>query len=244
MMKKVLFTMLLMCSAGVAFAEVQTTPPVIYIIDSWDYCDVWADGDGEVFLFKDGIAVENPCTIWRTDDVQAFLFEAYAQAEGCLPSERVYEYVEVFPAGGPIIDPPMPDIDMAITDEYAYLVFYYDAGYDQVRVCVNGEPRDYPYIFPRWEEDYDVVIDVCFSAEGFQDFYYSKDFIVPALEGAPHDVNSDGRVNIGDVTALINYLLTQSSEGFNVDKADVDGDGQINIDDITILIDRLLNIPW
>ena len=53
------------------------------------------------------------------------------------------------------------------------------------------------------------------------------------------DVNHDQNVNIADVTALIDYLL--SSEG-NVCEicADVNGDHAINIADVTALIDMLL----
>ena len=52
------------------------------------------------------------------------------------------------------------------------------------------------------------------------------------------DVNHDEAVNIGDVTALIDYLLG-SGEVCSV-CADVDGEGGINIADVTALIDLLL----
>jgi hypothetical protein len=45
------------------------------------------------------------------------------------------------------------------------------------------------------------------------------------------------------VTALIQYLLTLNTDGFNVEKADVDDNDRISIDDVTELINRLLNIP-
>jgi hypothetical protein len=52
------------------------------------------------------------------------------------------------------------------------------------------------------------------------------------------DVNTDGAVNISDVTALIDYLL--SGSGINTDYADVNEDSEINIADVTSLIDKLL----
>lgn len=52
------------------------------------------------------------------------------------------------------------------------------------------------------------------------------------------DVDGDGKVNIDDVTALIDILLNGSVASGN---ADVDGDGRVNIDDVTALIDYLLN---
>ena len=60
------------------------------------------------------------------------------------------------------------------------------------------------------------------------------------------DVNADGYVNISDVTALINYLLSGDATAVNVGKADTNKDGKINIGDVTTLINYLLsgNWPW
>ncbi len=52
------------------------------------------------------------------------------------------------------------------------------------------------------------------------------------------DVNHDGSVNIADVTALIDYLLSDVADAPN--EADVMIDGNINIADVTALIDMLL----
>lgn len=54
------------------------------------------------------------------------------------------------------------------------------------------------------------------------------------------DVNSDGKVSIDDVTALIDYLLGSASGEVNMVAADVDQSGLIAIDDVTTLIDILL----
>ena len=53
------------------------------------------------------------------------------------------------------------------------------------------------------------------------------------------DVDHDGKVNISDVTTLIDYLLG-GADGLCTACADVDGDGNINIADVTALIDLLL----
>ncbi len=50
------------------------------------------------------------------------------------------------------------------------------------------------------------------------------------------DVDEDGNVNITDVTALIDMLLSDNTKP----SGDVNGDGQINITDVTDLIDILL----
>ena len=58
------------------------------------------------------------------------------------------------------------------------------------------------------------------------------------------DVNEDGNVNIADVTALIDYLLSGSSEGINLANADCDLNESITISDVTALIDYLLSGGW
>ena len=55
--------------------------------------------------------------------------------------------------------------------------------------------------------------------------------------GKPGDVNGDGEVNIADVNAVIDMILTQA-----IDKAgDVNEDGEVNIADVNSLIDMILN---
>ncbi len=58
------------------------------------------------------------------------------------------------------------------------------------------------------------------------------------------DVNDDGFVNISDVTALIDYLLSSDATGVNVGAADCNVDGNVNISDVTALIDYLLSGSW
>ncbi len=52
------------------------------------------------------------------------------------------------------------------------------------------------------------------------------------------DVNGDGEVNIGDVTTLIDYLLSDETAP---DMADVNEDGEVNIGDATKIIDIILS---
>lgn len=58
------------------------------------------------------------------------------------------------------------------------------------------------------------------------------------------DVNADGDVNIGDVTALIDYLLSNDSSSISLTNADTNNDASVNISDVTILIDYLLTGKW
>lgn len=56
----------------------------------------------------------------------------------------------------------------------------------------------------------------------------------------PGDLNCDGFINIGDVTSIIDYLLSDDGTQISTKNADVNGDGNINIADVTTLIDILL----
>ena len=65
-------------------------------------------------------------------------------------------------------------------------------------------------------------------------------FYFAAPEYLLGDVNNDGAVDINDVTALIDYLLTGSEDGVNLLAADMNTDGDVDINDVTALIDYLL----
>ena len=63
----------------------------------------------------------------------------------------------------------------------------------------------------------------------------------PAHEYTKGDVDHDGSVNIGDITALLDYLLNGYTPRFCEQCADLDNSGIVNIGDVTALIDKLLN---
>ncbi len=54
------------------------------------------------------------------------------------------------------------------------------------------------------------------------------------------DVNGDGRVNVSDVTALINMILGVIPK--DEARADINGDGKINVSDVTALINIILGV--
>ena len=62
---------------------------------------------------------------------------------------------------------------------------------------------------------------------------------LPMTAGIRGDVNGDGRINVSDVTALINDIL--GTEVLDEEVTDVNGDGQVNVSDVTDLINRILN---
>ena len=71
-----------------------------------------------------------------------------------------------------------------------------------------------------------------------------KDFlnIIDDLDGPqePGDTNGDGRVNVSDVTVLINMILgiVETDEQL----ADINGDGKVNVSDVTALINIILGV--
>ena len=96
-----------------------------------------------------------------------------------------------------------------------------------------------------WYGNYDGYFDIALlDVRGLQ-FNTYQDMAInfvpdPSLVGLIGDVNDDGTVNIGDVTDLIDYLLSNDATLINTANADIDGNGDINISDVTELIDTLL----
>ena len=64
---------------------------------------------------------------------------------------------------------------------------------------------------------------------------------VDLTAGMQGDVNSDGVVNITDVTVLINAVMNENFSGINSANADMNNDGIINITDVTMLINTVSN---
>lgn len=58
------------------------------------------------------------------------------------------------------------------------------------------------------------------------------------------DVNNDGKVNINDVTSLIDAVLSGDWEGLSYANADCNLDQSVNINDVTALIDFVLGGLW
>ena len=69
------------------------------------------------------------------------------------------------------------------------------------------------------------------------------DEVMAASESLAGDVNRDGKVDISDVTALIDIVLGKDAAvpyQYDHDAADVNDDGRIDISDVTALIDIIL----
>ncbi len=96
---------------------------------------------------------------------------------------------------------------------------------------------------PTFEEDkaYDVIgIATIYKHE--PEVYIISVTEVPA--GKKGDVNNDGNINVADVTALINHVLSQDytdSDTFNSWNADINEDGNWTVADVTALINLVLS---
>jgi surface protein len=58
----------------------------------------------------------------------------------------------------------------------------------------------------------------------------------------PGDANGDGKVDVQDITAIINYILGNNPSPFNVEAADVNHTSDVNVMDVTAVINIILGI--
>lgn len=106
--------------------------------------------------------------------------------------------------------------------------FWYDDQYD-------GQPLDLTY------ENYQAFRIMAGKYKLTVDLANMKLIIEKQVpEVVIGDVNMDGKVNIADVTALIDYLLSNDASLISLPNSDINGDTNINIADVTTLIDMLL----
>ena len=69
--------------------------------------------------------------------------------------------------------------------------------------------------------------------------YFALDNVVLTVNTAPGDADGDGNVTVGDVTAIIDMILSSVTTGNPA--ADVDGNGSVDIADVTALLDMILS---
>ena len=131
-----------------------------------------------------------------------------------------------------------------------------DRIYDACTFYIDGRARlEYGEYQNDWES-YSVDLEAgthtlkwSYSKDGSADpdgdyFAIDRVKLTPKPSVKRGDVNGDSSVNISDVTALIDYLLTSNASGVNLTAADCNQDGSINISDVTALIDYMLTGAW
>ena len=127
--------------------------------------------------------------------------------------------------------------------------FEYNGGNLAVEVNVT-EPGEYNYsgtggyfMGQKMDEYVSFYWDSYYETGYLSDFLPKATFgyvdeVAPQPEWEIGDVNHDGKVAISDVTALIDYLLGDTSSA--PAEANVNGDDGVTIADVTALIDKLL----
>lgn len=95
-----------------------------------------------------------------------------------------------------------------------------------------------------WYGNHDGYYDIALLDVRGLKFNAYQDMVLDFVPERPQvlagDVDGDGMVNIIDVTALIDYILSRDASQINMSAADVDGSGSVNIADVTALIDIIL----
>ena len=144
-----------------------------------------------------------------------------------------------------------------------YVVFRHTGTTDQWRLYLDNifigkhgpEPAPWTYVYGLEDPNYTIEGLTPETTYEVQVQGYNEDFdsdwseivqftTLAEPQGLRGDVNNDGDVNIADVTALIDYLLSQDASSINLDNADCNLDTEVNIADVTALIDFLLSNAW
>ena len=90
-----------------------------------------------------------------------------------------------------------------------------------------GVPKDGTlHVLPKYLSAYRTASQWC-------DFTNIKDDLTEI-----GDINLDGKVNVTDVTTLVNMIL--NGETANLELVDINGDGKVNVSDVTALVNIIL----
>ena len=79
------------------------------------------------------------------------------------------------------------------------------------------------------------IADLYAEAEQWQNFYIMRNHLLG-------DVNHDGEVNVADITCLINIIMENIDENYDLIAADLNEDGGVNIADLTAMINTVLEV--
>ena len=93
----------------------------------------------------------------------------------------------------------------------------------------SGQTEDVTYI------NKTSFFEIATQTNKYQVRDITNDFL-PYLDGLKGDVNGDDEVNIADVNAIIDLILSGNMDA----KGDVNGDGEVNIADVNAVIDIIL----
>ena len=141
-----------------------------------------------------------------------------------------------------------PVINTELTDEAVIITLELEENAEYL-MMVGDEYVESPCTIARTDEDQVVTVYAIAQVPGkYSSEVVSLEVTIPALEGGDDylrgDVDDDGSVGIGDVSALIDYLLNHDASQVNIKAADCDEDESVGIGDVSALIDYLLSHHW
>ncbi len=64
----------------------------------------------------------------------------------------------------------------------------------------------------------------------------------PVVVSKPGDANEDSKVDVNDVTTVINHILNKNPNPFNYNNANVNGDAKVDVLDVTLIINLILGL--
>lgn len=126
-----------------------------------------------------------------------------------------------------------------LMDNYVQLTVYVNQGYEFLGWYKNGvlvsENTTFNYLMP----GNDVTLTAMFRYNPTSPGDPESDGSQSNVQTTPTgDVNKDGKVNILDIVAVVNYSLGESDE--NLSAYDVNCDGNVNILDIVMVVNKSL----
>ncbi|MBR1712283.1 MAG: dockerin type I repeat-containing protein [Alloprevotella sp.] len=82
------------------------------------------------------------------------------------------------------------------------------------------------------------LLTITVSGEGGE-AVYTVQFDLPAVAD-PYDLNTDGTVDVADVTLLVEYILNSTADELEL-RYDLNADGTVDVADVTLLVEYILN---
>lgn len=127
-----------------------------------------------------------------------------------------------------------------------YIQFIDNATGEMTTESVSGE-GSVVFEIPRGSET--TYVNVWATAQADENAYIGYSGVeyyveIPAMVTVvPGDADGDGKLSVTDVTAIIDYVLSNDASGINLDAADFNNDGRITIADVTDMIDYIISNP-
>lgn len=155
-------------------------------------------------------------------------------------------YAAIENSGEPLADYRQVAVGAFIGDECVGYGIFTDDGYGIIRVRSHqtvSQPVTFRLYDYATERSYDLTPSQTVSFQSTASMGTPSSPVVlsytpSTLKG---DVNGDGKVDVTDVTAIINIILHKATTGLDTDAADVNGNGTVDVTDVTATINIILH---